>query len=280
MSAQGKIYIFGDTHGQNEIHKIFLVDEYEKDDFIIVCGDFGLLWRDKISKEEQSVIDELVKLPCTLLFCDGNHENFNRLKRLKSVAKFGGVAGEYIKDKAYHLRRGEIYELAGRNTFVMGGALSIDKRFRTPNFSWWEGEAISDEDLLHGLQKIREFKGEIELVITHTCPYSFLKFVARFIDIAHKTQDTNTQKLETLLQALLDKKISTQNSCFARNINAFQGKNMEWFFGHWHADFDFELPCINAHCVYDMVHRISGGKRVATRLNSPEIDFNMGYGCE
>ena len=53
MNAQGNIYIFGDTHGQNEIHKIFLVDEYEKDDFIIVCGDFGLLWKDKISKEEQ-----------------------------------------------------------------------------------------------------------------------------------------------------------------------------------------------------------------------------------
>ena len=280
MNAQGNIYIFGDTHGQNEIHKIFLVDEYEKDDFIIVCGDFGLLWKDKISKEEQKVIDELVKLPCTLLFCDGNHENFNRLKKLKSVAKFGGTAGEYIKDKAYHLRRGEIYDIAGRNTFVMGGALSIDKRFRTPNFSWWADEAISDEDLTRGVDKIREFKGDIDLIITHTCPYSFLKCVARFIDIAHKTQDTNTQKLETLLQALLDKKISTRNSFFARTISTFQGKNMEWFFGHWHADFDFELPHINAHCVYDIVHRISADKRVATRLNSPEIDFKMGYGCE
>lgn len=38
------IYIFGDTHGTHEIDKIFLVDEYEKDDFIIVCGDFGVLW--------------------------------------------------------------------------------------------------------------------------------------------------------------------------------------------------------------------------------------------
>ena len=82
----GNIYIFGDTRGQNEIHKIFLVDEYERDDFIIVCVDFGLLLRDKISKEEQVVIDEIAKLPCILLFCDGNHENFNRLKKLKSVS--------------------------------------------------------------------------------------------------------------------------------------------------------------------------------------------------
>lgn len=43
------IYIFGDTHGTHEIDKIFLVDEYEKDDFIIVCGDFGVLWKDEIS---------------------------------------------------------------------------------------------------------------------------------------------------------------------------------------------------------------------------------------
>ena len=80
----GNIYIFGDTSGQKKSTRFSFVDEYEKDDFIIVCGDFGLLWRDKISKEEQ-----IVKLPCTLLFCDGNHENFNRLKKLKSTSKFG-----------------------------------------------------------------------------------------------------------------------------------------------------------------------------------------------
>ena len=274
------IYIFGDTHGQNEIHKIFLVDEYEKDDFIIVCGDFGLLWRDKISKEEQVVIDEIIKLPCTLLFCDGNHENFNRLKKLKSVSKFGGVVGEYIKDKAYHLRRGEIYDIAGRNTFVMGGALSIDKHFRTPNVSWWADEAISDDDLMRGVGKIREFNGDIDLVITHTCPYSFLKFVANFIHIAHKTQDTNPQRLETLLEALLDKKIGERSSFFTRTIGTLQCRAMEWFFGHWHADFDFEVPLINAHCVYDVVHRIdASGKRVATRLNSPQVDFRVGYEC-
>lgn len=134
----GNLYFFGDTHGELEIQKVFNVAfDFKAEDYAIVCGDFGVLWKDEISPAESRIMNEISKLPCTLLFVDGNHENFNRLKKLKSVQKFGGVTGEYIKDKCYHLRRGEIYTLAGKNTFVMGGALSIDKRFRTPNVSWW-----------------------------------------------------------------------------------------------------------------------------------------------
>lgn len=242
------IYIFGDTHGTHEIDKIFLVDEYEKDDFIIVCGDFGVLWKDEISPAESHIMNEISKLPCTLLFVDGNHENFNRLKKLKSVQKFGGVAGEYIKDKCYHLRRGEIYTLAGKNTFVMGGALSIDKRFRTPNLSWWADEAISDDELMRGVSNLKAFEKDIDLVITHTCPQSFFSPMRNFIDIEHKIHDENSAKLEKLLNALVDKKQSPQ-----------------WFFGHWHADFDFEFKrdesTIKAHCLYDEMFDLNAHTR-------------------
>ncbi len=276
------IYIFGDTHGTHEIDKIFLVDEYEKDDFIIVCGDFGVLWKDEISPAESRIMNEISKLPCTLLFVDGNHENFNRLKKLKSVQKFGGVAGEYIKDKCYHLRRGEIYTLAGKNTFVMGGALSIDKRFRTPNVSWWADEAISDDELMRGVSNLKAFEKDIDLVITHTCPQSFLNFVARFISISHKQQDANPQKLQTLLEVLLDKMVGSKGSGFARLVDTLKGQDkcVEWFFGHWHADFDFELPYIKAHCVYDLVHKIDkNGKRISAALSATTPSLYVGFEC-
>ena len=55
---------------------------------------------------------------------------------------------------------------------------------------------------------------------------------------------------------------------------------MEWFFGHWHADFDFELPYINAHCVYDLVHKIDkNGKRISAALSATTPSLYVGFEC-
>lgn len=45
------IYITGDIHGDIDIHKLttqnFLQQRtMTKDDYLIICGDFGLLWDD------------------------------------------------------------------------------------------------------------------------------------------------------------------------------------------------------------------------------------------
>lgn len=47
------IYFFGDTHAGIDIDKIFFVKDYTKEDFIIVCGDFGVLWSDLDGKYKQ-----------------------------------------------------------------------------------------------------------------------------------------------------------------------------------------------------------------------------------
>ena len=95
------IYIFGDTHGIIDIEKVFLIDEsYKQNDFIIICGDFGVIWGDEIDSNESILIKEFKKLPCEILFIDGNHENFNRLA----------------------------------NILTMGGAKSIDKAIKSSGF--------------------------------------------------------------------------------------------------------------------------------------------------
>lgn len=236
-------YIFGDTHGTMEISKIFGVKDYEKDDFIIVCGDFGVLWSDTPSEKEKEIIKAIKKLPCTLLFIDGNHENFNRLDALKSVEKFGGRVGEYIKNKAYHLKRGEIYSILGRNILTLGGALSIDKAWREENVSWWAGEAITHEQLAHALENIAKFSQNINIIITHTCPSSFLSYMSKFMFISHKFHDPNPEKLDRVLKALVKKQPNVP---------------MKWFFGHWHEDFGFayEKANLKAYCMYIDVFRL------------------------
>ena len=256
----GNLYFFGDTHGTLEIQKVFNVAfDFKAEDYVIVCGDFGVLWDYKaqgqyLDKKEKRIYKQIEKLPCTLLFVDGNHENFDRLNTLPVVQKFGAEVGEYVKDKCYHLRRGEIYNIAGKNALVCGGALSIDKEYRlfnesyTRKRSWWAGEDIKEWQIQKGCENIAKFNGNIDLVITHTCPQSFFSPMRNFIDIEHKIHDENSAKLEKLLNALIEKKQSPQ-----------------WFFGHWHADFDFEFKrdesTIKAHCLYDEMFDLNAHTR-------------------
>ena len=48
-----------------------------KNDYMIVCGDAGLVWHGDKSDDLQ--LDRLEALPFTVLFVDGNHENFDAL---------------------------------------------------------------------------------------------------------------------------------------------------------------------------------------------------------
>lgn len=103
------IYFFGDTHADLDIDKVFFL-KYKADDYIIICGDFGVIWSDLEGeyRNDNALIrkfelcDKLLKLPCTILFVDGNHDNFNRLNNLKQVKRFEGIVGEYEKDRIYH----------------------------------------------------------------------------------------------------------------------------------------------------------------------------------
>ena len=73
------IYITGDTHGLKEISKLISFNEkkhFTKSDFMIIAGDFGVIWDiNSINR----YIDFYSKFPFTILFIDGNHENFDFL---------------------------------------------------------------------------------------------------------------------------------------------------------------------------------------------------------
>ena len=52
-----KVFVTGDIHGAKDIHKLNSKNFIEasfltKDDFLIITGDFGLLWSNKPDREE------------------------------------------------------------------------------------------------------------------------------------------------------------------------------------------------------------------------------------
>ena len=54
-------------------------------DYVIVCGDFGYIFTG--SRRENAFLDKLEKLRFTILFVDGNHENFDEIVVYYSTTK-------------------------------------------------------------------------------------------------------------------------------------------------------------------------------------------------
>ena len=75
------IYITGDTHadfkGRFSTQNFPQQKEMTKDDYLIICGDFGGVWdAGGESKTEKWWLDWFEERNYTLLFVDGNHENY------------------------------------------------------------------------------------------------------------------------------------------------------------------------------------------------------------
>lgn len=97
-----------------------------KEDYVIICGDFGGVWNKEVeNKEEKHLLDWLEEKPFTTLFVDGNHENFDRLYSYPVELWHGGKVHK-IRPSVIHLMRGQIYEIDGKSFFTFGGASSHD----------------------------------------------------------------------------------------------------------------------------------------------------------
>lgn len=135
------IFVTGDIHGSLDINKLScrknrknnLFNNISNNDYIIICGDFGLIWNN--SKNERWWLEWLNQKPFTTLFIDGNHENFNLLNSYPQE-EFAGGKVHRISESIFHLMRGQIFTLENKRFFTMGGAESHDKSYRTINKNW------------------------------------------------------------------------------------------------------------------------------------------------
>ena len=211
------IYLTGDTHG--DIERFRWHKGFEKDDTVIVLGDFGVLWHSLENFyaqvfTERPKIEELDRYGCTFCFIDGNHENFDRLDELPDAPLFGSTAGK-VSEHVYHLRRGKVYEIEGKSFFCMGGAMSIDQEYRTEGVSWWRRENISMAEMRHGIEELEKRNNKVDYILTHTPPEHILQ---KLIDA-----DSGFVKLKDPNAKLLDEFYETV-------------KFKHWFFGHMHFD--------------------------------------------
>lgn len=238
------IFVTGDCHADYTkftIENFPMQKELSKEDYVIICGDFGGVWsKDTESKEEKWWMNWLEDKPYTTLFVDGNHENFDRLYSYPVEEWHGGKVHK-IRPSVIHLMRGQVFELDGKKIFTFGGAQSHDissgilepedpdfyeKRrkldragalYRVNHYSWWEEELPSEDEMDEGRRNLAVHGNKVDYIITHCCSaeIQFLIGSGLFKD------DYLTEYFEKLRKTVEYEK---------------------WFFGHYHDD------CIVTEC--------------------------------
>lgn len=227
------IYITGDTHGdfrRFSSENFPEQKEMSKENFVLICGDFGGVWNN--SREENYWLDWLEAKPFTTLFVSGNHENFDLLAQYP-VQQWHGGKIQAIRPSILHLMRGQIFELAGRTFFTLGGASSHDitdgildpkapdyraqkKRldirhglYRINHVSWWADELPDDADYAEAERNLNRRGRRVDYMVSHCCPSSLVDLLGQGL----YQHDRLTDYLETL-----------KGNCRFRY----------WFFGHYH----------------------------------------------
>ena len=232
------VYITGDTHGDiREFSQRMRPCRLTGDDTLIITGDFGFDW-------DNDAIMQWMKFnhPYTVLFCDGNHENFDILNSLETEKRFGNTVGRF-DNNTFRLLSGHMYEIDGLKTFVFGGAASIDKAWRVDSDYiemygklWWEEEIPSPETLNLAKQTLAEHNWQFDLFLSHTCPPETKMNVLGNNSVAfHDPVEFMIQNIE-------------------EEILSHNGSWKESWFGHLHEDVDLPMR----HCIYKRVMKAGG----------------------
>ena len=204
------VFVTGDCHGNFRRFQSECLPEQAnmtKDDTVIITGDFGGVWFGDSRDDE--TLDWLERLPFTLAFVCGNHENYDALERYP-VAEWHGGKVHRVRPHVLHLMRGQIFELEGCRFFTMGGAKSHDTNHRINHISWWRQELPSDEEYSEALQNLERYNWQVDYIITHCAPTSIALMGSR-----HNEADRLTDFLQEVQE---------------------RAKYHYWLFGHYHGN--------------------------------------------
>ena len=211
------IYITGDIHGE-----VFRIAEavarfnIGSEDIIVLLGDVGMnYYGNKCGDRHRK--KRLNKLGVPMFCIHGNHEmRPGTIPSYHEVEWHGGAV--YVEDDHPNLlfaKDGEVYDLDGQKTIVIGGAYSVDKWYWLQcDLNWFPDEQPSEKIKAKVEQKLHELGWRVDAVLTHTCPERYIPREAFLSGVDQATVDSSTEQwLETIAERL---------------------DYRAWFCGHWH----------------------------------------------
>ena len=209
------IFITGDTHGEHDFAKLEIWarehPSLTKEDYLIIAGDFGAVWYDKTLERD---LAPYVALPCTVLFVDGNHENFDLLESFPVEYWHGGKVHR-IREHILHLMRGQVFEIGGKTFFTFGGGTSIDRYMRRERVSWWSQEIPSFAEFDEAVTNLKRHNHRINYIVTHSCDEKAL-----YSPLLSQVSKSFTVYRDNTLLRQFEETVDYDH----------------WYFGHYHLD--------------------------------------------
>ena len=213
------IYLTGDTHGDFERVSELAGDlESTLDDVMVILGDAGINYYG--ASGDGGLKEQLSALPITLFCIHGNHE-----MRPENISTYeekhwrGGIVyWEPAFPNLLFAKDGELFELEGYRCIAIGGAYSVDKysRLRAGGGGWWPDEQPSEEIKQHVEARLAAEAWDVDIVLSHTCPYKYIPRHTFLPIIAQSAVDNSTEEWLDRIEARL------RYEC--------------WFCGHFHTD--------------------------------------------
>ncbi|HRW20652.1 MAG TPA: metallophosphoesterase family protein [Bacteroidales bacterium] len=207
------LIICGDVHGKFREFG-YRLKNFIENAIVIVAGDVGMgfhkpgYYRDEFTKLNKT----LVKKNIVVFFVRGNHDDpeyFRWETPLNDELSNIMLVPDY-----YTLKTG-----AG-NVLCVGGAISIDRKHRVIDESYWAGEpCIYDEDA------INELEDKIDVVVTHTAP----DYVKPFTKLGIENWTFYDRELET--DCLIERGV--MNNIY-QQLKEKGHKVKYWGYGHFH----------------------------------------------
>ncbi len=210
------IYITGDKHRHfDEIFTFCYLKHTTKEDILIILGDAGINYY--LNQKDNELKEMLTYYPITFFCIHGNHEERPYLIPSYTTKKFHEGIVYYEKEYPNILfaKDNEIYNFNDNKTFVIGGAYSIDKEFRLmKGYNWYPSEQPDNETKRDAIKVLNNNK--IDIILSHTCPYSYLPREAFIPGFEKLEVDNSTEYFLDLIEKNYD--------------------YQKWYCGHFHID--------------------------------------------
>lgn len=216
-----KLLILGDTHGNTRWFVTVIKRAKELNvEWIIQLGDFGLWPGWAGVRYLDDVNRALIEHNVNLIWLDGNHEDFNQLDALVKLQPKNDNGQTYIRSQILYSPRGCLWTMDNKKFMTVGGAVSIDKQWRTAGKSWWPQEQLTELEefgiVTRAMDRRQKGKPDVDYLFTHDChpltPFTHL--------INDPDSDAHRQKMKRIFNAVLPKM---------------------WFHGHMHAKYAWPL---------------------------------------
>lgn len=228
------VLLTGDIHGETfRIADAIRRFELTTDDVVVILGDVGMNYYGN-KKGDHHRKKRLNSAGATIFCVHGNHEmRPSTIDTYHEVEWHGGSV--YVEDEYPNLlfaKDGEVYDLDGQKSIVIGGAYSVDKWYRLQrDLQWFPDEQPSPEIKQRVEQKLDDLGWKIDSVLSHTCP-------ARFIPTEAFLKGVN--------QTMVDRSTEDWLDSIAERL-----EYGHWYCGHWHIDkrldrFSFLFNCFES----------------------------------